>query len=178
MCTKSFEPLCWFAHPVRAVAHDCWVNRVHVQRDEFNAKGMPIVTSETLANLPPWYENLIKCRNDFHSWYRYLITIRVLVKAMTIEINEQEASVFWGIIYLKSLSSKDPDKSEILRRTNEQPTFYDLPALSDSEFQYSMSKLERLKAIEKIDDAKTLGALQRVIRLSSPKPLTEDCQRT
>jgi hypothetical protein len=82
-----------------------------------------------------------------------LVTARMLQKAMTIELSEREACVFWGMI---QASRRDhiAQTSDIVRHTNEEIERYQLALapLSEAQIRNSLSKLAELKVIASIPD--------------------------
>jgi hypothetical protein len=80
-----------------------------------------------------------------------LLTIRALRKAMTVEISEQHASVFWGMTKIRRLDNTCLE-SEILQHTNSEREKYGLKSLTEQDLRYSLSKLEQLHSIESVQD--------------------------
>jgi hypothetical protein len=77
-----------------------------------------------------------------------LLTIRALMKAMTIELTENEASVFWGFVHARNTDNTAPEDT-IFERTNTERQRYGLDALRESQFRNALAALEQLKCIEK-----------------------------
>lgn len=79
-----------------------------------------------------------------------LLTIRALTKAMTVELGEQEASVFWGFVQTRNTENTASDRA-IFEKTNAERQRYGLDALTEAQFKNAMIILEQLKCIEKAD---------------------------
>lgn len=79
-----------------------------------------------------------------------LLTVRAVLKEMTVTISDQEASVFWGFIKVCKGKTKEATREKILKETNNQRKKYGLKPLSQDELLYSLKKLEELKTIESI----------------------------
>lgn len=78
-----------------------------------------------------------------------LLTIRALTKAMTVELSEQEASVFWGFVQSRDRENSASNRA-IFEQTNVERQRYGLDALTEAQFKYAMIMLEQLKCIEKV----------------------------
>lgn len=78
-----------------------------------------------------------------------LLTAAALHDTMTIELSEQEASVFWGMI---QAGARDLTEATILTTTNTEREKYGLDALNDAQVRHSLTKLEQIKSIQQVDD--------------------------
>lgn len=79
-----------------------------------------------------------------------LLTIRALSKAMTVELSEQEASVFWGFVQSRDRENSASNRA-IFEQTNVERRRYGLDALTEAQFKNAMIILEQLKCIEKVE---------------------------
>ncbi len=78
-----------------------------------------------------------------------LLTVNALHGAMKIELSEQEASVFWGMI---QAGERDLTEAAILTATNAEREKYGLPALNDTQLRHSLSRLAQIKSIAQTGD--------------------------
>jgi|LGOV01.1.fsa_nt_gb hypothetical protein len=76
-----------------------------------------------------------------------LLTIRSLMKAMTVSLSEQEASVFWGLIGAQNASIR-ADKTAIRKHTNSERTQYGLSALNENQVTEALKRLQALKCVK------------------------------
>lgn len=82
-----------------------------------------------------------------------LLTIAALHDVMTIDLSEQEASVFWGfIVAAGDKSDKQARGSDILTATNTEREKYGRDALNEKQLTQALTKLERIHSIKQIDD--------------------------
>jgi hypothetical protein len=80
-----------------------------------------------------------------------LLTVRALLKAITVEISEQEASVFWSFVQACD-EQKTAAEDAIFAKTNLERERLGLQPLTDLAFKGSLEKLKYLKATESIGD--------------------------
>lgn len=80
-----------------------------------------------------------------------LLTICALTEAMSVEITEQEASVFWGFILTRDKNNV-ADEASLLTNTNIEREHCGLEPLTERQFRYSLVKLEQLKCIQSIEE--------------------------
>ncbi len=79
-----------------------------------------------------------------------LLTIHALHDTMKIDLSEQEASVFWGMIHSGKLK---PTKTEIMNATNAEREKYGLEPLKEAQVRHSLVKLAQIKSIEQTGDS-------------------------
>jgi hypothetical protein len=77
-----------------------------------------------------------------------LLTISLLTKIMTVELSEQDASVFWGFICLRDKNGIC-DAKKLLETTNRERISFGLEPLSELQFTYSLKKLEKIRSVKK-----------------------------
>jgi hypothetical protein len=82
-----------------------------------------------------------------------LLTVRALLKAMTVEINEQDTSVFWGFVQASD-KEKIATTAAIFSKTKSERERFGLKPLTENQFKGSLEKLKQLKAIENVGDDK------------------------
>lgn len=83
-----------------------------------------------------------------------LLMVGTLLNAMTKEISQQEATVFWGFLVAASHKvDKQASTARILETTNSEREKRGLNPLTDTQFKYSMKILEQLSSIESVDDS-------------------------
>lgn len=82
-----------------------------------------------------------------------LVTFAVVRREMTAEIAEQEASVFWAMIQLTEAGETPMTVSAIIAKTNTEREQYGLEPLKEAQVRHSLTKLAKLKSIEKTGDA-------------------------
>ncbi|MBZ0284470.1 MAG: hypothetical protein K8L97_27265 [Anaerolineae bacterium] len=82
-----------------------------------------------------------------------LSTIGSLHNATKLELSEQEASVFWGMICaIGEMKGAGLYEATIVAATNAEREKYGLEPLKDAQMRHSLTKLERIKCIEKLDN--------------------------
>ncbi|MBK8024767.1 MAG: hypothetical protein IPK19_25945 [Chloroflexi bacterium] len=78
-----------------------------------------------------------------------LLTVYALHDTMKIELSEQEASVFWGMIQATgTMKGAGLKLLTILETTNAERAKYHLDALTENQIQYSLDKLVRIHSVE------------------------------
>jgi hypothetical protein len=80
-----------------------------------------------------------------------LLTVRALTKAMTVEIGEQEASVFWGFVQVRE-ADNCASEAAILETTNAERAKYGMEPLTNVQFRNALRRLEQLKSIAPAGD--------------------------
>ncbi|MEM7537733.1 MAG: hypothetical protein AAF639_36520 [Chloroflexota bacterium] len=86
-----------------------------------------------------------------------LLTLGVLVAALELQnlaevsINEQEATVFWGLLHACGRPHHPAKEHEVFARINQERTAYGLDELTDKEIQTSLALLTRLDMVERVD---------------------------
>lgn len=78
-----------------------------------------------------------------------LLTIRAVMKAMTVQVSEQDTSVFWGFIQARDRYNQALEGA-ILDITNQEREKYGLEPLSQLQLRNSLVNLESLKSVERI----------------------------
>jgi hypothetical protein len=78
-----------------------------------------------------------------------ILTAGALRDTLNVSLSEQEASVFWGMIQAGKLNLTEAD---VLLATNKEREQYGLAALNAIQVQHSLTKLEKVKSIEKSGD--------------------------
>jgi len=78
-----------------------------------------------------------------------LYTIRSLTEAMSIEISEQESSVFWGCIQ-SCKKNRIASENEIISATNDERARYGLSTLTEEEIRNTLRRLETLKSVKSV----------------------------
>jgi len=82
-----------------------------------------------------------------------LLTICALHDAMKIDLSEQEASVFWGMIQATGdMRGAGLHEATILATTNTNREQYGLALLNEKQVHHSLTKLAQIKSIEKTGD--------------------------
>lgn len=83
-----------------------------------------------------------------------LMIVGTLLSEMTVKIEQQEATVFWGFITATNDTPKNRQATAktIFSTTNAERHKRSLPELSDEQFRHSLYKLEQLGSIEKTGD--------------------------
>jgi hypothetical protein len=83
-----------------------------------------------------------------------LLMVGTLLSQMTVKIEQQEATVFWGLIVTTNKTTNDRKASteQIFRMTNVERQKRGLPDLSDEQFKHSLYKLEQLGSIVRVDE--------------------------
>jgi hypothetical protein len=82
-----------------------------------------------------------------------LVIAGELCDEMTVEIDQQDATVFWGFIVAtnEQLKERRASADVIFSVTNAQRGKYGMPALTDDQFRHSLYKLEQLGSIARVD---------------------------
>jgi hypothetical protein len=78
-----------------------------------------------------------------------ILTARALRDTLDVPLSEQEASVFWGMIRAGKLNLTEAD---VLLATNKERVQYGLAELKAIQVQHSLTKLEKVKSIERSGD--------------------------
>jgi hypothetical protein len=81
-----------------------------------------------------------------------LLMFRALYKAMTVQITERDASVFWGIIQSRDPQNNTATEHAILETTNRERMARGLSPLNKLEFSNALITLEALKCITAVPD--------------------------
>jgi hypothetical protein len=79
-----------------------------------------------------------------------LLIARAIIKAMTVEISEQEASVFWGFVQACD-ENKEANLLNILEHTNEERKKVGLEPLTENQIRNALYKLSSIESVEAID---------------------------
>jgi hypothetical protein len=95
---------------------------------------------------------VIKEPNGFVIAAGVLMTIAALIKAATVQISEQDASVFWGFIQARDKADNTANDAKILTSTNSQRAKYHRPPLKAEDVLQSLSNLESLKSIARVEE--------------------------
>lgn len=82
-----------------------------------------------------------------------LLIIHNLIKTTTIDIAEQEVSVFWGLIQASRGKDKNVNEKSILKHTNVERKKVGLDSLTSVQVKNSLHKLKLLKSIELVEGA-------------------------
>jgi len=82
-----------------------------------------------------------------------LVMVGTLLGEMTVKIEQQEATVFWGFIVATNDRPKDRQVTTeaIFSTTNAERRKRGLPELSDEQLKHSLYKLEQLGSIARVD---------------------------
>lgn len=82
-----------------------------------------------------------------------LVMVGTLLNEMTVRIEQQEATVFWGFIVATNSHPQDRQASAdaVFATTNTERTRRGLPALTDEQFRHSLYKLQQLGSIERLE---------------------------
>lgn len=78
------------------------------------------------------------------------LTIRKLLKAITVDLSEQEAWAFWGLVLASGFDKKRVDTTKIMRSTNEERQKIHLPPVIEEQILHSLGMLESLKSIKRV----------------------------
>lgn len=82
--------------------------------------------------------------------YAVLLTIGSLHDATKLDLSEQEASVFWGMVCaIGEMKGAGLYEATILAATNAEREKYGLELLKEAQVHHSLIKLERIKCIER-----------------------------
>ena len=73
-----------------------------------------------------------------------------LYKAISVEISEQEATVFWGFIQACDVK-KEADEVKILKHTNAERKKFSLESLTKDKVKYSLLKLSSLNSVKAVE---------------------------
>ena len=73
--------------------------------------------------------------------------IATLIKASTVSVNEQDASVFWGFIQTRDMTDSSATEADIIASTNRERARYNRTQLKDADILASLTNLEALKSI-------------------------------
>jgi len=82
-----------------------------------------------------------------------LLTIKAVTKAMTVQLTEQEASLFWGFIQVRD-EDNTASKDAIFEKTNSERKINEQKPLTKAELERSLRALSDLKSIEPIEDSR------------------------
>lgn len=95
-----------------------------------------------------------------------LLIIHNLIKTTTIDIDEQEVSVFWGFIQA-SHGKKDMnvDEKSVLKHTNSERKKVGLSLLTNAQVKNSLHKLKLLKSIELVDSVSNTWRMIETYRI-------------
>lgn len=82
-----------------------------------------------------------------------LVLVGTLLSEMTVKIEQQEATVFWGFIVATNEHPKDRQASvdAIFTTTNAERRKRGLPDLTDEQLKHSLYKLEQLGSVERVE---------------------------
>lgn len=89
-----------------------------------------------------------------------LAMVGALLSEMTVKIEQQEATVFWGFIVATNDRPKDRQATAdlTLSTTNAERRKRGLPELTDEQFKHSFYKLEQLGSVERVE-----GDIYRIV---------------
>jgi hypothetical protein len=93
--------------------------------------------------------NAVKEASGFVVAAGVLLTIAMLGKAATVEISEQDASVFWGFIQARVMNNR-ASESAIIYLTNSERAKYKRSPLSVDDIQRSLINLQSMKCIARV----------------------------
>jgi hypothetical protein len=94
---------------------------------------------------------IIKDPNGFVIAAGVLAMISILFKAATVQINEQDASVYWGFIQIRDKKDNTATETDVIASTNQERNKYQREKLKEKDIQLSLTNLQALKSIVPVE---------------------------
>lgn len=110
--------------------------------------------AETVAGILAVFSDIINTNsNHLLMAAGALLIIRSILKATTIEISEQDASVFWGVIQAQRHHVPSHiTTTKVVEHTNSERAKAHLPPLSEQEVRYALYNLVKLKSVTQLSE--------------------------